>query len=312
MASQSSAPPLSHVPVLLAPVLQGLAVKPDGIYLDGTFGRGGHARRLLALLGPQGRLLAMDKDPRAIEQARELAASDPRVAVRQGSFALLGAWDQVAVGLDGVLFDLGVSSPQLDDPERGFSFRADGPLDMRMDPGSGSSAADFINHAGEQEIAQVLWHCGEERQAKRIARAIVLQRGEQPFVRTTELAELVARLLGRGDGRIHPATRCFQALRIHVNHELEDLQDGLAAAVHALKAGGRLVVLSFHSLEDRITKQFIVGQAKPPPNNRRRPDNARFVPRLRIIGAAVRADAGEIAANPRARSAVLRVAEKCP
>lgn len=306
----AGAPQTQHMPVLWAPVLAALAIRLDGRYLDGTFGRGGHARGILDRLGPEGRLLVMDKDPEAIRVAHALAAGDARVRVRHASFATLGEWDETADGLDGVLFDLGVSSPQLDDAARGFSFRHDGPLDMRMDPTQGMSAADFVNTADEAEIARVLWTHGEERQARRIARAIVARRAERPFERTGDLADVIAKLLGRGDGRTHPATRSFQALRIHVNAELEDLVAGLEAAERALKVGGRLAVISFHSLEDRITKQFINERAKAPPSNRRAMIEARFTPRLRDISGAVKADEAELAANPRARSAVLRVAEK--
>jgi 16S rRNA (cytosine1402-N4)-methyltransferase len=306
----AGAPQTQHMPVLWAPVLAALAIRLDGRYLDGTFGRGGHARGILDRLGPEGRLLVMDKDPEAIRVAHALAAGDARVRVRHASFATLGEWDETADGLDGVLFDLGVSSPQLDDAARGFSFRHDGPLDMRMDPTQGMSAADFVNTADEAEIARVLWTHGEERQARRIARAIVARRAERPFERTGDLADVIAKLLGRGDGRTHPATRSFQALRIHVNAELEDLVAGLEAAERALKVGGRLAVISFHSLEDRITKQFINERAKAPPSNRRAMIEARFTPRLRDVSGAVKADEAELAINPRARSAVLRVAEK--
>jgi 16S rRNA (cytosine1402-N4)-methyltransferase len=310
MAESHSTASALHLPVLWSPVIAGLAPRADGTYLDGTFGRGGHARGVLAHLGPEGRLLVMDKDPEAIREAQALAAADPRVRVRQASFATLAGWAETDAGLDGVLFDLGVSSPQLDVAERGFSFRLDGPLDMRMDPGSGESAAEWLNRADEREIADVLWHYGEERQSRRIARAIVQRRATQPFARTVELAELIAGLLGRGDGKTHPATRSFQAIRIFINRELDDLEAGLDAAVDRLKVGGRLAVISFHSLEDRIVKQFIAARAKPPAGNRRSPVEVVFTPTLRDVCGAVRADEAELAANPRARSAVLRVAEK--
>jgi 16S rRNA (cytosine1402-N4)-methyltransferase len=310
MARASIAPPSQHVPVLWSPVLDGLAVKSAGTYLDGTFGRGGHARGILAQLGPDGRLLVMDKDPEAIRVANALAADDARVRVRQASFASLGEWPETAGGLDGVLFDLGVSSPQLDEAARGFSFRNDGPLDMRMDPTQGMSAAEFVNTADEAEIAHVLWVHGEERQSRRIAKAIVARRAERPFERTGDLADVIAKLLGRGDGKTHPATRSFQAIRIHVNAELDDLIAGLEAAERALNVGGRLAVISFHSLEDRITKQFINERAKAPPSNRRAVVVAAFTPRLRDVAVAIKADDAELAVNPRARSAVLRVAEK--
>ena len=300
-----------HLPVLYAQVLDGLHVRPDGRYLDGTFGRGGHAGGVLAQLGPDGRLLVMDKDPEAIAVAQTRFGDDPRVAIHRGSFVELDRWSAATEApLDGVLFDLGVSSPQLDVAERGFSFGKDGPLDMRMDPDSGESAAQWLNRVEEREIADVLWTYGEERQSRRIARAIVARREKQPFTRTAELAELIASVMPRGKDKIHPATRSFQAIRIHINRELADLEAGLDAAVERLKPGGRLAVISFHSLEDRIVKRFIAGHAKAPAGNRRLPEAAPFVPRLRIVADAAKADAAELRDNPRARSAVLRVAEK--
>ena len=290
--------------------MEGLRVVEDGAYLDGTFGRGGHARGVLQRLGSGGRLLLMDKDPEAIAVAERAFGGDPRVALRRGSFAAIGQWDAVADGLDGVLLDLGVSSPQLDVAERGFSFGKDGPLDMRMDPDSGESAAQWLARAEEGEIADVLWTYGEERMSRRIARAIVARRATEPLARTSELAELIASVMPRGRHDIHPATRSFQAIRIHVNSELDDIERGLDAAHDALRPGGRLAVISFHSLEDRIVKRFIAARAKAPPGNRRLPEATGFVPTLRAVGAARKADAAELAANPRARSAVLRVAEK--
>ena len=300
----------AHVPVLFAEVMEGLAVKVDGTYLDGTFGRGGHARGVLRQLGPEGRLLVMDKDPDAIAIASALADADARVSLRRGSFAQLADWPATAGGLDGVLLDLGVSSPQLDVAERGFSFGKDGPLDMRMDPDTGESAAQWLAHAPEREIADVLWQHGEERQSRRIARAIVARRAQEPLLRTAQLAELIASVIPRGAGKIHPATRSFQAIRIHINRELADLETGLDAAMARLKPGGRLAVISFHSLEDRIVKQFLAGHAKAPPANRRMPVEVAFTPRLRLVGGAQKAGEAELAANPRARSAVLRVAER--
>ena len=304
-----------HLPVLYAQVLDGLRVHGDGRYLDGTFGRGGHAGGVLERLGPDGRLLVMDKDPDAIAVAEHRFGDDARVSIRRGSFADLASWDAAAVApLDGILFDLGVSSPQLDVAERGFSFGKDGPLDMRMDPDAGESAADWIARASEAEIADVLWTYGEERMSRRIARAIVARRAEAPFLRTADLAAVIAANVPRkhkpGQKETHPATRSFQAIRIHVNRELADLETGLDAALDALRTGGRLAVISFHSLEDRIVKRFIAGHAKAPAGNRRLPEAAPFVPRLRIVADATRADAAELRANPRARSAVLRVAEK--
>jgi len=299
-----------HLPVLYDEVMEGLAVKAEGTYLDGTFGRGGHARGVLAELGPGGRLLLMDKDPEAIASAEREFGGDPRVAIFRGSFADLAHWDATAAGLDGVLFDLGVSSPQLDVAERGFSFAKDGPLDMRMDPERGESAAQWLAHADEKEIADVLWTLGEERMSRRIARAIVATRAQKPLERTAQLADLVASVVPRGKDRSHPATRSFQAIRIHVNRELGDLEDGLEAAFSRLKPGGRLAVISFHSLEDRIVKRYIAARAKAPPANRRLPEAQPFVPTLRIVADARKAGVRELAANPRSRSAVLRVAER--
>ena len=302
--------PAVHLPVLYTQVIEGLRVIENGRYLDGTFGRGGHARGVLTQLGPEGRLLFMYKDPEAIAVAERDFAPDARVSIFRGSFAQLLQWDATAEGLDGVLFDLGVSSPQLDVAERGFSFGKDGPLDMRMDPDSGESAAQWINRVEEREIADVLWTYGEERQSRRIARAIVARREKQPFSRTAELAELIASVMPRGKDKIHPATRSFQAIRIHINRELADLEAGLDAAVERLKPGGRLAVISFHSLEDRIVKQYMNRLAKAPPANRRLPEAVAFVPTLDLIGGAIKATDEELAANPRARSAVLRVAQK--
>jgi len=254
----------------------------------------------------------MDKDPEAIAVATQLASEDARVAWRRGSFADLAQWPLADAGLDGVLFDLGVSSPQLDMAERGFSFGKDGPLDMRMDPESGESAAQWLAHASEKEIADVLWMYGDERQSRRIARAIVARRGDTPLLRTAQLADLIASVMPRGDSKIHPATRSFQAIRIFINRELVDLEGGLDAALERLKPGGRLAVISFHSLEDRIVKQFMAKHAKAPPANRRMPIEIAFTPTLRLIDGAQTAGDAELATNPRARSAVLRVAEKLP
>jgi len=302
----------SHLPVMLAEALDGLRVIGDGTYLDGTFGRGGHARAVLDRLGPDGRLLVMDKDPEAITVAHALASADGRVAVYRGSFADLGDWHETAGGLDGVFMDLGVSSPQLDVAERGFSFSKDGPLDMRMDPDAGESAANWLARADEREIADVLWTYGEEKLSRKIARTIVARRDDEPLLRTAQLAELIASVVGRGDSKIHPATRSFQAIRIFINRELEDLERGLAAAHARLKPGGRLAVISFHSLEDRIVKRFIAGHAKAPPGNRRMPAAQDFTPTLRDLSGAMRAGSAETAVNPRSRSAVMRVAEKLP
>ena len=302
--------PVLHLPVMFVQVMDGLRIRKDGTYLDGTFGRGGHARGVLERLNDGGRLLLMDKDPEAIRVAEHAFGADARVAIRRGSFIDLAHWELAQQGLDGILFDLGVSSPQLDVAERGFSFGRDGPLDMRMDPESGESAAQWLARADEREIADVLWTYGEEKQSRRIARAIVARRGETPLLRTAQLAELIASVVPRGGQKIHPATRSFQAIRIFINRELEDLERGLDAACAALKPGGRLAVISFHSLEDRIVKRFIAARAKAPPANRRMPVEVAFTPTLRMIGDAQKATEAETAANPRARSAVLRVAEK--
>lgn len=309
---RNDAQPAQHIPVMFTQVLDGLRVAKDGTYLDGTFGRGGHARGVLQQLGPEGRLLLMDKDPEAIACAERSFADDTRVSIRRGSFAALADWSATAGGLDGVLLDLGVSSPQLDEARRGFSFQADGPLDMRMDPEHGESVAVFLARASEPEIADVLWQYGEERMSRRIARVIVQRRDESPLTGTAALADLIASVVGRREPGKHPATRSFQALRIFINQELADLESGLAAAFARLKPGGRLAIISFHSLEDRIVKRFMLAKAKPAPGNRRMPVAEIFHPQLRLIGDAQQADDEELARNPRARSAVLRVAERLP
>lgn len=300
----------SHLPVMWKAVMDSLQVQADGRYLDGTFGRGGHAAGILRQLGEQGVLLLMDKDPDAIAVAKAQFCVDARVALYHGSFAEMADWSAAQEGLDGVLFDLGVSSPQLDVAERGFSFRNDGPLDMRMDTTRGQSAADWLAIADEAEIADVLWHYGEEKLSRKIARTIVAKRVDSPFTRTAQLAECIASVVGRGEGKIHPATRSFQGIRIFINRELADLEAGLQAAHDLLKPGGRLAVISFHSLEDRIVKQFIAARSKAPAGNRRLPVAAAFNASLRDVSGAQKASAAELAENPRARSAVLRVAEK--
>lgn len=301
---------LRHIPVMLGEAVEGLAVKSGGRYLDGTFGRGGHARAVLSRLDSTGRLLLMDRDPAAIAAAQAEFAADPRVAIRHGNFSGMAQWDEAALGLDGVLLDLGVSSPQLDEAARGFSFMADAPLDMRMDTSQGESAADFLSHAAEREIADVLWHFGEERHSRRIARAIVTDREATPFTRTGQLAGLIERLIGRREPGKHPATRSFQALRIRVNGELDALREGLDAALECLKPGARLSVISFHSLEDRAVKLFIRDQSGRVQNQRRGPPVPAAPARLKAVGKARFPSDAELAANPRSRSAVLRVAEK--
>jgi 16S rRNA (cytosine1402-N4)-methyltransferase len=299
-----------HIPVMLNEAVEGLAVRAGGRYLDGTFGRGGHARAVLSRLGPDGRLLLMDRDPQAIATAQNEFGADPRVSIRHANFSTLAEWDETAAGLDGVLLDLGVSSPQLDEAARGFSFMADAPLDMRMDPTQGESAADFLAHADEREIADVLWIYGEERFSRKIARAIVERRKETPITRTGELAALVERVIGRREPGKHPATRTFQALRIRVNGELQALEHGLEAALDRLNPGGRLSIISFHSLEDRMVKQFIRDHSGRVQGSRRGPPVAAAPAKLMAVGKAQFPSEAEQSANPRARSAVLRVAQK--
>lgn len=305
-----------HITVLLDEAVEGLAVRGDGCYMDGTFGRGGHSRLILQKLGPDGRLLGFDKDPLAIATGEALAAEDGRFVVVQRSFAELGE-EVVVRGLDGqvsgILLDLGVSSPQLDDPERGFSFLNDGPLDMRMNPDAGVSAADWIARADEDEIARVFKDYGEERFAKRMARAVVQRRVEQPFTRTADLAKVLTEANPAWEKGKNPATRAFQGIRIFVNNELGDLERGLEAALESLEVGGRLVVISFHSLEDRIVKQFMKRQAKGEADKLPRDlpiIPKAFEPRLKLIGKPVYASDEELKANPRSRSAVMRIAEK--
>ena len=303
----------AHVPVLPNAILDALHVvaRPDGVFVDATFGRGGHSRLILAHLGVRGRLIALDRDPDAVTAGRSV--SDPRFTIVHTRFSelrpTLQAMNEQSV--DGVLFDLGVSSPQLDDPGRGFSFRFDAPLDMRMDTTRGTSAADWLARASEDEIREVLSSYGQERFAKQVAKAIVAARRGRPVRSTGELAAIVGQAVRTREPGQDPATRTFQALRIHVNQELEELSLALPQALDVLAAGGRLAVISFHSLEDRIVKNFMRDAAKPhvpervPLREREMP-----APRLRLLGKPQRPDAAEIRANPRSRSAVLRVAEK--
>jgi 16S rRNA (cytosine1402-N4)-methyltransferase len=295
-----------HLPVLAAEAIEALAVRPDGTYVDGTFGRGGHSRLILERLGPAGRLIALDRDPQAAQAAR--AIGDPRFTFFKARFSELS---MVPAGVQGMLFDLGVSSPQLDDPARGFSFRHDGPLDMRMDPETGMSAAEWLATAEEQEIRGVIRDYGEERFAKQIAAALVAARGREPVVRTRQLADLVAATVRTREPGQDPATRTFQALRIHLNRELEEVSLMLPQAAERLAPQGRLAVISFHSLEDRIVKHFMQGQARPQ-LPRRLPLRASEMPEpmLRLVGRAQRASPEETRRNPRARSATLRVAER--
>jgi 16S rRNA (cytosine1402-N4)-methyltransferase len=302
---------VAHVPVLLEEAVAALRVRADGIYVDGTFGRGGHSAAILALLGVRGRLLAFDQDPAAIAAH---ALADRRLELIHGRFSTmkdeLGARGVPRVA--GVLLDLGVSSPQLDEAGRGFSFSADGPLDMRMDPTRGESAAQWLDRATEQEIREVIGTYGEERFAKQVAGAIVAARGREPLRTTRQLAEVVGGAVRTREPGKHPATRTFQALRIHVNQELAELEMTLPQAVDLLEPGGRLAVISFHSLEDRIVKNFLREQATADRLPRGVPVRARDLPqpRLRLVGRAIRPSQSEVDANPRARSAILRVAER--
>jgi 16S rRNA (cytosine1402-N4)-methyltransferase len=303
-----------HTPVLPDEVLAGLAVRADGQYCDATYGRGGHTAAMLAALGPAGRVYALDRDPDAIRAGRLQFATEPRLTLVRGSFGRLEELLRAAGlegELDGVLLDLGVSSPQLDEARRGFSFMQDGPLDMRMDNEAGESAAHWLARAGEREIAAVLRTLGEERYAGRIARAIVAARETAPIERTGQLAELAAAAVPTREPGKHPATRTFQAVRMHVNGELEALESALPQAVRLLAPGGRLCVISFHSLEDRLVKRFIQREERGDPvyaGLPQVPPQAR--PRLRRVGRRVTPGAAELARNPRARSAVLRVAER--
>jgi 16S rRNA (cytosine1402-N4)-methyltransferase len=305
-----------HRAVLLPQVLAALNIRASGSYMDATFGRGGHAGAILEKLIADGRLLCLDRDSVAIAEARARFASDPRVSVFLAPFSRLAECaDQVQPGLrlDGILFDLGVSSPQLDDAARGFSFMNDGPLDMRMSQGEGASAADVVNGASEAELIRIFREFGEERQAPRIARAIVADRQSRPFERTLQLAEMIARVArSREPGRHkHPATRVFQALRIHVNRELAELEAALDLALERLAPHGRLAVISFHSLEDRMVKQFMRRHSLADPMYAGLPNiPAHARPKLKLVGKSIEPEAEEIDRNPRSRSAHLRVAER--
>jgi len=301
-----------HQAVLLEEAVSSLSVRGEGLYLDATFGRGGHSRAILAELTEQGRLFTLDKDPQAISAGMEKWSEDPRFSIVQGSFAEMDRMVQewgIERNLDGILLDLGVSSPQLDDPERGFSFRKDGPLDMRMDPTTGVSAAQWLNDASEREMSRVFWEFGEERHARRIARSIVKVRQQQCLETTTQLAGLIESTIGKREKK-HPATRCFQAIRIFVNNELGDLAAGLIAAIRQLRPGGRLVVISFHSLEDRLVKRTFREAVRPGKVRRNIPEHPDWSPSLKLVGKPIRPSENEISANPRARSAIMRVAEK--
>jgi len=303
-----------HVPVLLGPVLDGLKIKPDGCYVDGTFGRGGHSREILKQLNDNGRLIAIDRDPQAIAAAPQSLTDDPRFELIRGESAQLETFigERGRVGeVDGLLFDLGVSSPQLDEAGRGFSFLRDGPLDMRMDPDSGTSARDWINAVEERELKRVLRKYGEEQSAARIARAIVTAREQTPISRTAQLARIVEDAKPSRGEKKHPATKTFQAIRIVINRELEQLESLLAQSVNVLRKGGRLCVISFHSLEDRIVKRFMRDTSREPEQYRGMPEvPEEFRPKLKLVGKPVVATGAEVDANRRARSARLRIAER--
>ena len=302
-----------HKPVLFDEVIKGLAIRPDGIYVDGTFGRGGHSFGLLQRLGISGRLMAMDKDPEAVAIGNEDPFCDSRFSIVHDTFGNLGkavknrGWHGK---VNGILLDLGVSSSQLDDAKRGFSFKKDGPLDMRMNPKQAMDTAIWINQAQENEIRRVLWNYGEERYAKRIAAAIVKSREEKPILSTLQLSEVVKKAIPRREIKKHPATRTFQAVRIFINHELEELQNCLPQGLEALAKGGRLCVISFHSLEDRIVKRFIQKESCDPLPREIPILWSEIKHRMKKIGALVRPSETKIRENPRARSARLRIVEK--
>lgn len=303
-----------HTSVLLDEVMTNLSIKEDGIYVDATFGRGGHTQAILEQLGPNGKIIAIDKDPEAVDFGKIFFAHDKRFSIYHGSFSLLETFlikEDVLGKVDGILFDLGVSSPQLDDPRRGFSFQRDGKLDMRMDTTHEQDAAAWVANTSEKEIADVLWRFGEEKFSRRIAKAIVMEREFSPIDTTEKLSNIIAGAVPFRDKGKNPATRSFQAIRIVVNQELEDLKYGLQQAMDGLKKGGRLLVISFHSLEDRIVKHFVQDQelGDPLPHGLPVKFNV-FKPKLKRVGKAIKPSQTEINKNPRARSAVLRIAEK--
>lgn len=300
-----------HVTVLLDEAVDALNIKAGGNYVDATFGRGGHSRRILQKL-ENGKLLVVDRDPEAILVAKQLSQEDERVVVEYGAFEMLGALidKNFETGVDGILFDLGISSPQIDVATRGFSFMQDGPLDMRMDNSQGESAADWLNHADWKEMSKVFWRYGEEKNATAIAKEIVLYReNEKPIENTAELVSIVSQVNKKQQNK-HPATRVFQAIRIHINRELEQIKNVLPEAVEKLCSGGRLVVISFHSLEDRIVKNFIKEKMKPVAFDKRLPIAPDWKSDIKTIGKPVKPSENEVKNNPRARSSIMRVVEK--
>lgn len=306
----TTASPLVHETVLLAEAVEGLAVRPEGVYLDATFGRGGHSAAILAKLGAQGRLFATDRDVRAKAAADALAATDTRLQFKHVEFSQAADW-LASLGLqgrvDGVLFDLGVSSPQIDEAARGFSFQQNGPLDMRMNQQAGQTAAEWLALAEEEAIANVLYQLGDEKFSRRIARRIVETRSAQPLRTTFDLVRCIVEATPRQDPRKHPATRSFQAIRLHINRELDEITQSLAQIVDLLSIGGRLVVISFHSLEDRIVKNFMRDESTTDKDFFGQPMGTA---RLKRVGGSMRASAAEIARNPRSRSAIMRIAER--
>ena len=304
----------AHETVLMQEAVDALSIREDGCYVDATFGRGGHSSLILEHLGEKGRLIVFDKDPEAIEVAIQMRERDERLLIAHAPFGDIE--EQLAAlgvdgGIDGILFDLGVSSPQLDNAERGFSFLRDGPLDMRMNPETGQSAEQWINNAEEREIADVLYQYGEERHSRRMARRVILEREKKPITTTGELAEIIKEANPAWERDKHPATRAFQGIRIFINDELGELERGLEQSLSVLKVGGRLVVISFHSLEDRMVKKFIALQTKGDNYPRGLPIPQEMLnPKLRSIGKRIKASAFEVDRNTRSRSAVMRVAEK--
>ena len=304
----------SHQPVLLAEVIEALAIRPQGYYIDATFGRGGHSAAILAQLNEQGRVLAFDRDPEAIAWGRERFAAESRIEFEHSNFnrvAQVLAQRQLESGVDGVLMDLGVSSPQLDDASRGFSFMQNGPLDMRMDTSRGESASEWLMRVELEELVTVLKRYGEEKFARRIAHGIIEARQQQPITETAQLVGIIEQAMPVKDKHKHPATRSFQAIRMHINQELPSIESGLEAMLAALRPGGRLVVISFHSVEDRLVKRFMKAKVTRPPLPKNLPvfDSDEALP-YRLVGKSCTASAQEREANPRARSARLRVLER--
>ena len=304
-----------HKPVLLDEVIKALNIRSDGFYIDGTFGRGGHSREIIKRLGDKGRLLAFDKDPDAVMSVGVDLIQDERFEIIKGSFTMLMRYvkqHEIKKQVSGVLFDFGVSSPQLDDIKRGFSFRYDAPLDMRMNPTEGESASEWLNKASEKEIADVIYKYGEERASRKISKAIIKIREKTPIHRTKQLAEIICKAIPSNKKDIHPATKTFQAFRIYINHELDEIREVLPQATDVLCKGGRLAAISFHSLEDRIVKRFMRDQSKPKDQPLELPvvQDYRDI-KLKLVGKKIRSSEDEVFKNQRARSALLRVAERC-